>query len=276
MRVTVAKEVPGGTRPLRHGIGLSLCRTAALRASAIDKGIHFRKRRLSVLAGLKVIHIGQAQRELLVRNRYHAAVRAVNQRNRLAPVALAVKRPVLHLELHARVADALLREEFEHARNRILLVGHAVQEVGVNHDAVAAVGFLLEIAALNDRDNLRAEALCELVVALVVRRNRHNRAGAVAHHDIVRNENRNLLAADRIDGRNAFDADTCLVLDELGALKLGFTGSFLAVSEHGVHVLNLRRELVNQRVLGRNDHEGHAEERVTARRINLKLLIEIL
>ena len=276
MRVAVAKEIPGGTRPLRHGIGLTLCRTAALRAGAVHERLDLRKRRLTVLTGLKVIHIGQAERKLLVRNRDHTAVRAVNQRNRLAPVTLTVKGPVLHLELHTRVADALLREEFEHARNRILLVGHTVQEVGVNHDAVAAVGFLLEIAALNDRDNLSAEALCELVVALVVRRHRHNRAGAVAHHDIVRNENRNLLAADRIDGRNAFDADTCLVLDELGALKLGFTGSLLAVNEHGVHVFDLRRELVNQRVLGRNDHEGHAEERVTARRINLKLLIEIL
>ena len=198
VRVAVTKEVPRGTRPLRHGIGLTLSRAAALRASAVYEGIHFRERRLSVLAGLKVIHIGQAKRKLLVGNRDHAAVRAVNQRNRLTPIALAVKRPVFHLKLNTRMSYALLPKELKHARNRILLVGKSVQELGINHNAVAAVRLFLEIPALNDRDNLNIKALCELVVTLVVRRNRHNGTGAVAHHDIVGDENRDFLAAHRV------------------------------------------------------------------------------
>ena len=34
--VHIAKEIPGGTSPLGHGVGLTLCRCAADRARGID------------------------------------------------------------------------------------------------------------------------------------------------------------------------------------------------------------------------------------------------
>ena len=57
-----------------------------------------------------------------------------------------------------------------------------------------AVGWLL------DRRDRQAELAGELEVALVAARHRHDRAGAVAHQDVVGDPDRDLLAVDRIGG----------------------------------------------------------------------------
>ncbi len=45
-------------------------------------------------------------------------------------------------------------------------------------------------------------------IALIMRRDRHDRAGAVVHQDIIGNPNRDFLAVDRVDcilsGKNPF------------------------------------------------------------------------
>ena len=46
--------------------------------------------------------------------------------------------------------------------------------------------------------DLEAERLGEVVVALVVRRDRHDRARPVLHQDVVGNEHRNLLPVDGV------------------------------------------------------------------------------
>ena len=91
-------------------------------------------------------------------------------------------------------------------------------------------GSLLHVlAARDDLDDRQAELLGELPVAVVVRRNGHDRAGAVAHQHVVGNEDRDFLAVDRIDCRNALQLDAGLVLVQLGALEVGLARSFLAV-----------------------------------------------
>ena len=101
------------------------------------------------------------------------------------PVALAVESPVLHLILNALLADTLFREESEHFFYGILLVGRAVKEAGIHHFAVAGIRFFLNIAAFYNLNYVNSELLRELPVALVMRRNSHNGARAVAHHYIV-------------------------------------------------------------------------------------------
>ncbi len=51
-------------------------------------------------------------------------------------------------------------------------------------------------------------------------RHSHNRAGAVSHHDIIRDKDRNFFARDGVDGAETVDAHAGFVLDKLRPLKL--------------------------------------------------------
>ena len=106
-------------------------------------------------------------------------------RNRLAPVALTVERPVLHFVLNALFAASLFRKDFKHFFDSFLFVGNAVEYAGVYHFAVARIGLLGNISALNDLDNANAELLCKVVVTAVMGGNSHYCACAVAHHNVV-------------------------------------------------------------------------------------------
>ena len=48
--------------------------------------------------------------------------------DRLAPISLAVERPVVHLILNALFADAVLGEVIRHLLYAGFLIGHAVEE----------------------------------------------------------------------------------------------------------------------------------------------------
>ena len=272
--IAIAEEIPGTSRPLGHCICLSLRRASALGACAVDKFRDLGKRGLSVLAGLKVLDLGESERKLFIRHAYNAALRAVDQRDRLSPVSLTVESPVLHLELHACVSDALLFKDSDHLSDGILLVGKAVEVIGVYHLSVACISFLGDIAALdyfNDRD---VKSVREIPVSLVVRGNCHDRARAVSHHYIVGDEDRDLLAVDGVDRLESLDLKTGLILDQLRSLKLGLLGALVSVSVDGVHIGNAVLILVDHRMLGSHDHESHAEKRIGTGRIDLKFLID--
>ena len=271
--IAETEEVPGGTGPLRHGIGLALRRTAALRAGAVHEAVDLCQWGLSIGTRLEVLDIRKGQRKLLLRNNNRTALRAVNERNRLTPVTLTVERPVLHLILYTLVTDATLGEDLEHLMDGILLVGETVKEAGIHHLTVAGVGLLRDIAALDDLDDINAELLREVVVTLIVCRNGHDRAGAVAHHDIVGDEDRNLLAGDRVDRGQALDAYTGLLLHELCTLELGLLRSLVTVVHDRIPVRNLVLILIKCRMLWSDNHEGDAIEGITAGGIDLELVI---
>ena len=273
MRIDVAQEVPGRTCPLGHCVRLALRGRAALRAGAVDEGIYLRERAFAALAGLEVLNIGELERQLVLRYGDHAAVRAVDNRNRLAPVTLAVECPVLHLVLDALLADAALLEELEHFFYRLFLVVRSVEEIGIYHLTVAGVCFFFNVAALDDLDDVNAERLCKIPVALVVGGNSHNGAGAVAHHDIVGDEYRDLLAVDGIDCGESAELDAGLVLDKLSALELGLFAAFGAVVRDLVHVRDAVSVLVDERMLGSHDHECDAEKGVGAGGVYAQRLI---
>ena len=197
----------------------------------------------------------------------------MDERNRLAPVSLAVEGPVLHLVLDALAADALLLKVLLHLLNGVLLVRHAVKHAGIDHLAVARVGFLRDVSAFDDLDDLRAEFLRKVIVALVVRGYGHDGSGAIPHHDIIGYKERDPVARDGIDGGQAVQLHAGLVLHELRALEFRLLGGFLPVLLYVRPVRNPVLIFVQQRMLRGNDHERHAVERVAPRGINLELLV---
>lgn len=108
-----------------------------------------------------------------------------------------------------------------------------------------------------------------------MRRDGHDRAGAVPHQHVVRDEDRNPLTVGRI-GRVGAREDTRLVLGLGLPLDVGLRGGLLAVRADGVggrrvaarpHVVRARGpggrdDLLDQLVLGRQDHVRGAEQRV--------------
>ena len=274
VRIAETEEVPGGTGPLRHGIGLTLRRTAALRAGAVYEAVDLRQRGLSIGTRLEVLDIRKGQRKLLLRYSNRTTVRAVNERNRLTPVALTVECPVLHLILYTLVTDATLGEDLKHLMDGILLVGEAIKEAGVDHLAVAGVGLLRDVAALDDLDDIDAELLCEVVVTLIVCRNGHDRACTVAHHDIVSDKDRDLLSGDRVDRGQTLDAYAGLLLHELCTLELGLLCGLLTVVHDRIPVRDLVLILIECRMLRSDNHEGDAIEGIAAGGIDLELVVD--
>ena len=105
MGINITQEIPRRACPLRHCVRLSLCVCAAFRAFAIYERINLCKRAFAILTGLKILNLRQFKRKLVIGNGNHSALGAVNNRNRLAPIALTVERPVFHLVLNTLFAD---------------------------------------------------------------------------------------------------------------------------------------------------------------------------
>ena len=201
--VHIPQVIPGGAGPLGHGIGLPLGRAAALGAGAVDPVGHLGEGRLTGVGGLVALHIGQHQGQLALGQGDPAALGAVHHGDGLAPVPLAGEDPVAELIVDLVLADALLLQPLDHGGDGVL-DGHAVEEVGVDHDAGVVLegeGLLLHVAALDHLDDLAAEFLGKLPVAVIVGRDGHDGAGAVGHQDIVGDEDGDLLAVDRVDAR---------------------------------------------------------------------------
>ncbi len=91
----------------------------------------------------------------------------------------------------------------------------------------------------------------------------HDRAGAVAHEDVVGDPDRDLLIVDRIDRVRAGE-DAGLAFGEIGAFEVALVGDFGFVFLDGVAVLG-RGEFVDERMFRRKDHVGRAEKRVGPR-----------
>ena len=228
------------------------------------------QRAFAVLAGFKVGDLGQAQRQLAFGQGLPAALVAVNHRDRFAPVALAAEHPVPQLEVDLLVAGAVFFQPGVHFFLGVL-DRKAVEEAGIDQRAGGDVGESGRVQvrgflALDNFHNGQAEFFSKFPVAAVVGGHGHDRAGAVGGEDIVRNEDGHALAVDRVDGFDALDAHASLFLVELGALKLRLAGGFLLVGGDGFGVFDKARvhPLFEERMLGRDDHIGAAEQRVGA------------
>ena len=187
----------------------------------------------------------------------------MNNRNWLAPVALAGEYPVSQLEVHLPASDALFGKPVGN-----LLLGflhfESVQKTGVHHNTRLRIGegSLFDIAALYNLHNRKTELLREVPVPLIMGRNRHDSAGTVGHENVVGYPDRDLLLRHRVHRGNSLQAYAGLVLGQLGPLKVRLPGCRFPILGDGSPVLQLVLIFVYQRVFGRNNHISSAEERI--------------
>ena len=277
MRIGIAQEVPGGTGPLRHGIGLALRGAAAAGTGGVDPVGHCCQRRFAVVGRHVGFHIGKQERQLFFRKRNVTAFFAFHDRDRFAPVTLAAEDPVTQFVIGLGVAEAIL---FQPGRDRFFRIGDfkAVQETAVDHlsGSGVSIGGFFDVSAGNDFYDRQFEFLCEFPVAFVMRRDSHDRTGAVAHEYVVGGPDRNGPAGRRIDGAQTFQLDAGLLLRQFRTLKVGFLGCGFAVGVNFRKIFDAVRVFVDERMLRRDDHIGGAEDGIRPRGIDAELIIGVL
>ncbi len=115
------------------------------------------------------------------------------------------------------------------------------------------------LSRLDDLADLQAVALGEGVVALVVRRHTHDRAGPVLHQHVVGDPDRDALLVDRVQDVTAGGDAVFLLLQALDRrARAGMTD----VLEYLGLVVGALHQLRHERMLGREHEEGRAEQRV--------------
>ena len=148
--------------------------------------------------------VGGQHRELVLGHRHHAVVRAVDDGDRAAPVALPRHQPVPQAVVDLGRAQPLALEELDGPG----LGGgdvQAVEEAAVDLLAVAGVGaapaLVPSLGRPHGADDGQAVGLGEGPVALVLGRHGHDGPGAVAHEHVVGHVDRHRLAGERVDAR---------------------------------------------------------------------------
>ena len=188
----------------------------------------------------------------------------MDDRDRAAPVALPRDQPVAQAKADGRSGAAACVQRLD---DPALSLGRGEAGELARVDERLVLGVRRERAHLgrltarrDDHRRHRQPVLHrELVVALVVGGHGHDRSGPVLHQHVIGDPDRDLLLVDRV-GRIAAREDAVLLL----LLALGGRAPRRAahVVEDGGLLLRSRDEPRDQRVLGREDEEGRAEERV--------------
>ena len=150
-RSTAARSVGVSARARRSGRNTRTnrrtcpsCRSRAGRLAAGGAVDRFPRRvplqRIARLVEADIV--GQADRQVLFLLRHHAAIGAVDDRNRTAPIALTGEAPV---------AQAIVRFQFALSPDTVrdfglgVLDDHAVQEVGIDDPARSEIGFVFHV-----------------------------------------------------------------------------------------------------------------------------------
>ena len=270
MRVRVAQIVPRGADEGVHRVRLARCVSAALRTLAVDEALARRQRRQRALVKRDILR--QHDRQVFLRHEHLATVRAVDDGDRRAPVALARDQPVAQAEVDAALAEAFLLGLIHDAFHRGLDV-HASELSGVDeHTVFIRVGLrhLLElelVVARLQRDDLRDVVLRrEHPVTRVLGRHADDGARAVVGEDVVRDPDLHLLAVEWVDAVSARE-DTFLLGLARRALDLALVARAL---DERLDLLSLRvvlADLVDERMLGSEREERDAVDRIGARRV---------
>ena len=235
------------------------------------------------------------------------AILIPHNREGLAPVTLTAKEPVAQAIGCCGAPQSL---GFQPLRHRCLcsILIEAIEANlivrRVNRNAITGVGTLAEVVSgrilrvADGADDIQIETLGEFPVAIIVRGNCHDRTGAVIHKDIVSNEHGNLTTIHRVNCPQAGE-DTRLLPCVFCALLRSLCCSLCTVGGDGLSRRCIastprlasplgpapgnfqcclvrgrsRGRAAEERVLGRPDNEGCAEESIGARRIDGKATI---
>ncbi|MNO67679.1 hypothetical protein D3C76_584890 [compost metagenome] len=165
----------------------------------------------------------------------------MQNRNRLAPIALAAEQPVAQAVGYFAFAAAFFFEPGDHFCNSFLIV-QTIQEIRIHMRAVAAVSLFFYIAALHHFKDFQAELLGEFPVAGVMSRHRHNGSRSVTCEHIIRDPDRHLSAIHRVN-RVCPSEDTGFLLGQIRTLKVTLAGSFITVFRHCRFLLFCRNEI---------------------------------
>ena len=254
MRVAVAQVVPAGAGPLGHGVGF-----ADGAVGQLDPVAGLAEQGLGGAGRLVVVERRGEQRQFGIR---YGVVLAVlpSQREGLAPVALAGEQPVAELVLDAALAFACFFQPVDDL-GLGFGGGETIEEARVDGGAWIGVALPIGIAGrLDHLEDRQLELLRELEVPLVVRRDGHDRAGAVAHHHVIGDPHGDLLAVDRVGGEGAGE-DSGLVLVHVAALHVGFGGAGFDVGFDGFLLLR-GGDFRDVGMLRREHHVGGTEKGV--------------
>ena len=187
-------------------------------------------------------------------------MRAVNHRNRRAPIALAGNQPVAHAVVYLQ--RAVLRfGQFIHNGPFRLFVFHAVKRTGIDQHARAGIRQRgLFVFGFDYFYNRQIVFGGKYIVAFIMRRHRHHAARAVGIQHIIRNPNRHLAAVDRVDGISA-GKYPCFFTHGGQTINIrGFVGLF-AIGFHGLFMFR-RGNFIHHRMLRRDYTIGIAKQRV--------------
>ena len=267
LRAGVARIVPGG---FHKGV----------------KGVGFAQRRLAVNRGLGPFRIGfdragdavhdhvfrQDHRQLIFRGRQHGAVFQGDHRDRRAPVALTGHAPVAQAVVNFTLADAHGCQFVGNGVEARFII-EAAELAGVKQDAFLGQRLLREIwlrtvGGEDHRLDVQPVFAGELVVALVVTRNGHHRAGAVLHQHEVSRPYRNFFAGQRVDSFKAGIDAFFLHRRHVGFRHFGVA----AFVDKGGQCRIVGRSLLRQRVTRSDRQVGTAHKGVRASGVDGQLV----
>ncbi len=277
LRVGVAQVVPRRADERVHRVRLARRVGTAFRALAVHEVLARGERREAALIERDVVR--QQHGQVFLRHEHLAAMRAVDDRDRCAPVALARDEPVAQAEIHAALAEAFLLRLVHDALHRRLDV-EAAELRRVDEDAVLVrirLRHLLELqlaVARLQRDDLRDAVLrCEHPVARILRRHADDRARAVVREHVVRDPDLHFLA---VEGVHTDDTrvDTLFLRLARRALHLARVAHALHEGADLLRLAALLADGVDERMLRREREERDAVDRIGARRVGGDLLPE--
>ena len=192
--IYITQEIPGRTCPLWHSVGLAFCRSSAGRALAVNPFVNSSQWRFTGSCRFVGFYIRQTKRKFFFRYRNVSTFRAVNDRDRFAPVTLTGEYPVTQFEVYGFTSDTHL---FDHHRSFFLQYRrfHTVPVTGVDHSS-RSLGicfchifdfFSIFCDNLNDRN---IELGCKFKVTVIMGRYTHDCSGTVISQYIVRQPDR--------------------------------------------------------------------------------------
>ena len=203
----------------------------------------------------------QAERQFGLGHRAGYAILIVDG-ERLAPIALAGENGIAKTPVSLAASQSMGLHIILCLLDGLLDI-QSIEESGVAHAALLGVERLLgHVAALNDGHDGQIELAGESIVPAVMGGNCHNGTRAVSGQHIIRNPDRNALAAQRIDSVCSRE----YAGDALGAgktLALGALLYFLQVCGN-LFLAVVCCELSHQLAFRSKDHEGYAEDSVHA------------
>ena len=276
-RIGITQVIPRGAQEGVHGISFTSCRTTAFGASAIQESFGSSKRRFSACVKFNIFR--QANGEFFFRNKNFAASRAVNYRDRSAPITLTADQPVAQTIVYTAFTEAF-SFSFVHDCSHCSVHFHTVEFTGVNQFAFfffvsAGHFFQFQVNAfrLYNNDFFDAVFFCKHPVTLVTGRYAHNCASTIIVQNIVGYPNFNGFTSVRVNAMNA--SENTFFFGFAGStfnirLVANFVAEFFDFSSFGI----VFADFFNQRMFSSQSHKGYAIGSIRTSGINCNFIIK--